>query len=325
MNRQTITTTQITEVIKRAYNQYCDETEGENANYIPYLANINPKLFGISATLTTGRTISVGDCETIFGIESISKVHTALLAIKQHGAENILNMIGADATGLPFNSIMALLLEKNHPSTPLVNAGAISACSLIKPTGNSIEKWQAIVDNITALSGTPPTLIDELYQSESNTNYNNRSITWLLKEYNRIYDNPETSLDLYTRQCSLGVTANQLSIAASTLANRGINPITKNRVCSQPDAAKVTSLMATVGFYETTGDWLYQSGLPAKSGVGGGIMGVLPGIMGIATFSPPLDNHGNSIRGARAIKYIMESLNLNIFNNIPTTIVDDIK
>ena len=184
-------------------------------------------------------------------------------------------MIGADATGLPFNSIIAILLENDHPSTPLVNAGAISACSMVQPVGEATQKWNAIVENITDLCGDAPQLIDELYKSESATNFNNRSIAWLLKNYNRIYDDPDMSLDLYTRQCSLGVTAEMLSVAAGTIANHGVNPVTNKQVFETELTPKITSMIASVGFYEHTGDWMYTSGIPAKTGVGGGVMGVL--------------------------------------------------
>lgn len=315
-----ITTTQLKQAINEAYEEFKSNTGGKNADYIPYLANIDKDLFGISLCLLNGETINVGDTNYRFGIESVSKVHTAVLALRQYGADKLLEMIGADATGLPFNSIMAILLENDHPSTPLVNSGAISACSMVKPIGNSDEKWKAIVDNITDLCGSAPELIDELYKSESDTNYNNKSIAWLLKNYNRIYDDPDLALDLYTRQCSLGVTSEQLAITAATIANAGLNPVTKKQVFDEDLAPKVTSLIATVGFYEHTGDWLYSSGIPAKTGVGGGVMGVLPGQFGIAAFAPPLDESGNSVKAQLAIKFIMNKLSLNVFNNKPVQI-----
>lgn len=259
-----ITIAQIKEVAQQAYDLYKTNTDGKNADYIPYLANINKNLFGISICLLNGQTIEVGDSEYRFGIESVSKVHTAILVLRQYGAKELLEKIGADATGLPFNSIIAILLENDHPSTPLVNAGAITACSMVKPVGDSKQKWDAIVANITDLCGSAPQLIDELYKSESATNFNNRSIAWLLKNYNRIYDDPDMSLDLYTRQCSLGITAKQLSVAAATVANLGLNPVTKKQVFNAELSPKITSMISTVGFYEHTGDWLYTSGIPAK-------------------------------------------------------------
>ena len=319
MNK-TISISQIKEVIQQAYEQVKGNTGGKNADYIPYLAQIDKILFGISVCLLNGETITVGDTEYRFGIESVSKVHTAILALRQYGAQKVLDMIGADATGLPFNSIIAILLENDHPSTPLVNAGAISACSMVMPVGDSDQKWKAIVENVTDLCGSAPELIDELYKSESETNFNNRSIAWLLKNYGRIYDNPDLALDLYTRQCSLGVTAQQLSIAAATVANNGLNPVTKKEVFKAELAPKITSMIAAVGFYEHSGDWMYSSGIPAKTGVGGGVMGVLPGVFGISAFAPPLDESGNSVKAQLAIKFIMNELGLNVFNGQQVTI-----
>ena len=317
-----ISISQIKEVAQQAYEQVKGNTDGKNADYIPYLANIDKNLFGISICLLNGQKITIGDYNYRFGIESVSKVHTAILVLRQYGAQKILDMIGADATGLPFNSIIAILLENDHPSTPLVNAGAISACSMVQPVGEATQKWNAIVENITDLCGDAPQLIDELYKSESATNFNNRSIAWLLKNYNRIYDDPDMSLDLYTRQCSLGVTAEMLSVAAGTIANHGVNPVTNKQVFETELTPKITSMIASVGFYEHTGDWMYTSGIPAKTGVGGGVMGVLPGVMGISAFAPPRDGSGNSVKAQLAIKFIMNKLGLNIFNGEQVTVVE---
>ena len=310
---RTITIQQIKDAAQEAYNLYKDNTDGKNADYIPYLANIDPKLFGISICLMNGEIIQLGDSQYRFGIESVSKVLTAILVLRQYGAPKVLEMIGADATGLPFNSIMAILLENDHPSTPLVNAGAISANSMVQPVGNSDAKWKAIVDNMTELCGSAPQLIDELYKSESATNFNNRSIAWLLKNYNRIYDDPDMSLDLYTRHCSMGVTTKQLAIAGCTIANKGKNPVTGKQVFDESLMPHIISLITAVGFYEHTGDWIYTSGIPAKTGVGGGVMGCLPGVFGIAAFAPPLDDAGNSVKAQAAIKYIAQKLNVNVF------------
>lgn len=301
-------------LVAEAYEEVKKVKGGANANYIPFLANIPSDLFGIAVVLPDGEVIAQGDTEYVFGIESVSKVHTAILAMRQYGADTILQKIGADATGLPFNSIMAILLENDHPSTPLVNAGAITACSMVKPIGNSDAKWQAIVENMTDLCGSAPRLLDELYKSETATNFNNRSIAWLLRNYNRIYDDPDMSLDLYTRQCSMGVTAKQLAVAAATIACGGKNPLTGKQVFDRSMMPQIVSLIATVGFYEHTGDWLYTSGIPAKTGVGGGVMGILPGGFGIAAFSPPLDDAGNSVRAQAAIRYIAQKLGVNVFN-----------
>ena len=304
----------IEEVINDAYAAAKDMKGGKNADYIPYLAGVDPDLFGICMTLGDGTQFSVGDVDTVFGIESVSKVPTAILAMEQAGPDAVLEQIGANATGMPFNSITAILLENDSASTPLVNAGAIAACSMIEPKGDSNGKWKAICDNMAAMAGSELTLIEQLYESESSTDSNNRAIAWLLKNYERIYDDPDMSLDLYTRQCSLGVTAKQLSIMAATIAFDGRNPATGEQAFPFELASKATSLMTTVGFYQNTGNWIFKTGIPAKSGVGGGILGVMPGLFGIAAFAPPLDDAGNSVKAQAAIKHIMEQLGLSIFS-----------
>lgn len=312
--KKTITLADLESVVKEAYEKLKGLKGGKNADYIPFLAKIDPDLFGIAVCTPSGDVIEAGDTDYVFGIESISKVHTAVLILEQYGAEAVLKQIGADATGLPFNSIMAILMENDHPSTPLVNAGAISADSMVKPVGDADAKWKAITQNMTDLCGSELKLLDELYKSESETNYNNRAIAWLLKNYNRIYDDPDMSLDLYTRHCSMGVTAKQLAIAGCTIANRGKNPVTGKQVFKESLMPNIISLIAAVGFYEHTGDWIYTSGIPAKTGVGGGVMGMLPGVLGIAAFAPPLDEAGNSVRAQAAIQYITRELGVNVFS-----------
>lgn len=319
---KTLTFNQMKSAVEEAYTACKDMTGGQNAHYIPYLANIDSNLFGMSLCLPDGRIVSVGDTDYRLGIESVSKVHTAILVLRQIGAEKLLQQIGADATGLPFNSIFAILLENDHPSTPLVNAGAIAACSLVAPHGNSEAKWQAIINNMTDLLGSEPQLIDELYQSESATNFENRSIAWLLRNYDRLYDDPKMSLDLYTRQCSLGVTPEQLAISAATIAADGKNPVTGKQVFDAALAPKIVSLMATVGFYQHSGDWLYETGLPAKTGVGGAVIGVIPGLCGLCAFAPPLDDAGNSVKAQAALRHFMTSLQLNVFSNTHFELAD---
>lgn len=318
---KTISHAQINDALNEAYARTKTLSGGHNADYIPFLANIDPNLFGLTITLTDGTTFAGGDTDYRFGIESVSKVLTAILILRQYGAEAVLKEIGADATGLPFNSIFAILLENDHPSTPLVNAGAIAACSMVEPKGDSWGKWEAIINNFTELCGSEAAVIDELYKSESETNFNNRAISWLLKNYNRIYDDVDMSLDLYTRQCSVGITTNQLAACAATIAAGGYNPLTKKQIFDAALAPKITTLIAAVGFYQNTGDWLYSSGIPAKSGVGGGVMGVLPGVMGIAAFAPPLDPAGNSVKAQAAVKAVMTELGIGVFNGDRVTII----
>ncbi len=309
-----ITREELHAVVQEAYELCKKEKGGKNADYIPYLASVDSNLFAIAICLPDGEIIEAGDSSYRFGIESVSKVATALLVLKEYGANTIMDMIGADATGMPFNSIMAILLEKDHPSTPLVNAGAISAVSLVRPVGDKQQKWESILHNINELCASELPIIDELYKSERVTNHNNRAIAWLLKSYNRIYDEPDMSLDLYTRQCSLGVTTSELAVLAGTIADGGINPVTRRRVFPQYLASKIVSMMAAVGFYEHSGNWIFSTGVPAKTGVGGGIIGVLPGLFGIAAFSPPIDAAGNSVRAQKAISHIIKKIGFDIYS-----------
>ena len=196
---QKLTKQDVRDAVQHAFEQTKAVSGGKNADYIPYLANVPSDLFGIAVCLPDGEIIAAGDTEYKFGIESVSKVPTAILTMNQYSPEEVLTKIGADATGLPFNSIMAILLEKDHPSTPLVNAGAIAACSMVKPVGKPDAKWQAIQGFIEGLCGSSVEVIEELYKSETATNFNNKSIAWLLKNYSRIYDDPDMALDLYTR------------------------------------------------------------------------------------------------------------------------------
>lgn len=319
----TFTKAQIQEAVNQAYEEAKQVTGGENAHYIPYLANVDSNLFGLSVCLADGTQFSVGDTHYVFGIESVSKVPTAALVMEQSGAETVRQKIGADATGLPFNSVLAICLENDRPSTPLVNAGAMAACSMVEPQGQAEGKWREIQQNIEALCGSPVEVIDELYRSESATNFQNRSIAWLLKNYGRFYDDVEMSVDLYTRQCSIGVTADQLAIMAATIANGGENPVTQKRVFADKIAGPLTSLITTVGFYQNTGDWLYESGIPAKTGVGGAVLGVMPGLFGVCAFAPPLDDAGNSVRGQAAVKALMRTLDLSIFDARHLSLIND--
>ena len=312
--KKEISKEKIEAAVAATYEKFKSNTEGKNADYIPFLAAIPSELFGIALCLPSGEIISYGDVDYKFGIESISKVPTAILAMQQYGDKKMLEMIGADATGLPFNSVLAILMESNHPSTPLVNAGAISACSMVTPLGDRNGKWESIVSFINALTDSEVDVIDELYKSETYTNFNNRAISWLLKGYDRIYDDPDMSLDIYTRQCSLGITAKELSIMAATIACKGVNPVSKKQVFDAYLSPKITAMVASVGFYEHTGRWMFESGLPAKSGVGGGVLGIMPGQFGIAAFSPRIDGSGNSVRSQLALKHIMEQLELGIYD-----------
>lgn len=212
---------------------------------------------------------------------------------------------------MPFNSVIAIELQPGHAQNPLVNAGAIATVSLLKGD-NATDIWSTMIDNMNLFAGTKLTVNREIYHSEMQTNMHNQAIAALLASYDRLYGPRVRSVKLYTKGCSVNVTAKELAVMAATLANRGINPITKKTVIKAAFIPKILAMMAVEGVYNNSGKWLYETGVPAKSGVGGGIVVVVPGKFAIAAFSPPLDQFGNSVRGQKAIAYILKKLNANL-------------
>lgn len=300
---------------KAAYDKALTNRQGKNADYIPALAKVDPNLLGASIMLVDGKKIDLGDYQKEFAIESISKVFTLALAMKDHSAQVVFDKVGVNATGLPFNSVMAIEQHSSGKAAvnPLVNAGAIATTSLV--VGKTPEeKYNRILETMSIFANRKLTLNQEVYESEAATNQHNQAIAVLLQSYNRLYDDPMQSTDVYTKACSVNVTAEDLAIMGAVLANGGIHPITKQQLLTKEQVAHILSIMATSGLYETSGDWLYWTGIPAKSGVGGGILAVVPGKMAIAVFSPPLDGAGNSVRGQQIIKELSQALGLNIFN-----------
>jgi glutaminase len=313
------------EALVDAYRSFKALAEGKNADYIPILARVDPKLYGIALVTVQGAVYEIGAVHDEFSIQSVSKPFTAARVIDTLGPEAIHQRIGVNATGQKFNSILAIDLFKNIPSdrdhvtpagNPLVNAGAIATVDMV-PVPPGADKWAAIEGNLNAFAGRRLSVNDEVYRSESETNTHNRAIVQLLKDYEVIEGDPLQALDLYTRQCSVSVSARDLAVMGATLANGGKNPLTGIQVVAAGTAAKVLALISTAGLYETTGEWLYKVGVPAKSGVGGGIVAVVPGKFAVGTFSPPLDAAGNSVRGQRAVEAIMQKLGGNLFASKP--------
>lgn len=296
--------------MQAAYDQHRSCTEGKNASYIPALAQVNPAFFGIAAVTVEGQVITVGDADQPFAIESISKAFNLSLAMDALGAETLRRKVGAEATGEPFNSVMALELHSGKPLNPLVNAGAIATVSLI-PGANSAAVWQNILNRFSALACRELPVMEEVYGSETATNQHNKGIAWLLDSYGYLYNDPSQSVDLYTRMCSLAVTARDLATMGACLASGGINPLSAKRVIKQENVHEILADMVMEGLYTGSGDWLYANGLPAKSGVGGGLVCVVPRKMALAAFSPPLDAAGNSVRAQRALTDIIATLRLN--------------
>jgi glutaminase len=300
-------------VVNAAYAKFKDDTEGKNADYIPALAKVDPKLFGIALVTVDGKVYTAGDVSTEVSIQSISKVFTMAQVIQEQGPESIEKQIGVDATGARFNSIIAVEAVKTVVGTgapemnALVNPGAISATSMVKGA-SADEVWKKIADTYNDYAGRSLTVLQDVYKSESDTNQRNQAIGALMLAYGYIKDNWQQAVDLYTRQCSVGVNAKDLANMAATLANGGKNPVTGKQVLDQAKVPPVLAVMATAGLYDDSGKWLYHTGLPAKSGVGGGIIAVSPGKFGIAVVSPPLDSAGNSVRAQRAITAISNEL-----------------
>jgi glutaminase len=304
-----------------AYKSFKGLAEGKNADYIPILGKVDPSLYGLVIVTVHGAVYEIGSARDEFSIQSVSKPFSLARVIETAGPDAVNKRIGVNATGQKFNSILAIDLLKNIPSdekhvipagNPLVNAGAISTVDLL-PVARGMDKWSVILGNLEAFAGRKLAVNDEVYKSESETNTHNRAIVQLLKDYEVIQGDPMEALDLYTRQCSVSVSARDLAVMGATLANGGRNPLTGVQVVAPSTAAQVLAVVSTAGLYETTGEWLYKVGVPAKSGVGGGIVAIVPGKFAVGTFSPPLDPAGNSVRGQRAVEALIQKLGGNIF------------
>ena len=307
------TSANIQRAITAAYTKYKDLHEGKNADYIPALAKVDPNLFGIALVTPDGHVYSTGDTTTQVSIQSISKVFTLARVFQDSGEKAVLNNMGVDATGVAFNSIVAIELHKGKEMNPLVNAGAIATTSMVG--GNTYEEiWNKILDTYNGFAGRKLSVLDDVYKSEAATNQRNRAIAALMLAYGHIKDKPDQATDIYTRQCSVGVNARDLAIMAATLANGGVNPITRRRMLDPKYIPGLLAVMATAGLYDDAGKWLFATGLPAKSGVGGGLIAVSPGNWGIAVISPPLDSAGNSVRAQKAIADISAALGGNPYS-----------
>lgn len=307
-----VTQQNIQAVLAKAHELYKSDNNGANADYIPALAKVDSSYFGLALVTTDGKVYLEGDVDKAFSIQSISKVFTLSLAMEQQGYKDIVDKVGVNATGLPFNSVTAIELIQDRSVNPLVNAGAMATVSLLKGKSDK-EKWSAISTWYNTFANNKLPVLGEVYQSESATNGHNRAIAELLSSYDRFYGDVSLNLDVYTRQCSVAVTAKDLAVMASVFANGGVHPITKKRIMAEANVERVMAVMTTAGLYENSGQWAFDVGLPAKSGVGGGIIAVSPGEFSIAVFSPKLDKAGNSVRAQEAIDYIAEKLGASVY------------
>jgi glutaminase len=303
-------------LLRDAHERFASNIDGANSDIYPALARVPSGLFGICVAANDGALFEVGDTGVEFSIMSVSKPFVFALVCQEIGARNAREKIGVNATGQPFNSIEAIERSSDGRTNPMVNAGAIATTSLVP--GNSIEdKWRFIHDGLCAFAARTLPLNDEVYASVSETNFRNQAISRMLQSYGRVYMDPSEATDLYTRQCSLNVTARDLAVMGATLAHGGVNPITKMRVIDPSICRYTLAVMTTAGLYETSGDWLYEIGLPGKSGIGGGIVTVAPGKGGLGTFAPPLDTAGNSVKGQLVARHLSQLLGMDLFISSP--------
>src|SRR5262245_8944790 len=307
---------QVWSAVVEAYERFGSNDEGDVSDVYPALARVPFGLFGISEVGTTGEVHAIGDSEYEFTIMSVSKPFVFALVCELLGADRVREKVGVNATGLAFNSLAAIERSPDGRTNPMVNAGAIATTSLV-PGTTTEERWQFIHDGLSGFAGHTLSLDEEVYASASQTNSRNQSIARLLSSYGRIDMDPDEAVDLYTRQCCLNVTARDLAVMGATLADGGVQPITRARMVDPAVCHHTLAVMATAGLYETSGDWLYQIGLPGKSGIGGGIVTVSPGKGGLGTFAPPLDEAGNSVKGQLVTRFLSQRLGLDLFVSKP--------
>lgn len=307
---QELTKDQIQKALDEAYVKFKDVKEGKNADYIKELANVDPNIFGIALVTVDGQVYTKGDVQSMVSIQSVSKVFTMAKVIEEQGHQAVQDKIGIDATGEVFNSIVAVERMRGKEINPLVNPGAIAATSLISGA-DSAAKWKNVLQVHSDFAGRTVGLNMPVYISEAGDNLRNQAIAHLLLAYGRMYFDPVEATDIYTKQCAINVNAKDLATMAATLANGGVNPVTQKKVVSPETVMYTLPVMATAGLYDDSGIWFYNSGLPAKSGVGGGLLAVCPGKFGFAVVSPPLDAAGNSVKAQLVIKYVVEKLKAN--------------
>jgi len=305
-------TSPVQALLERLHDRHAADLTGEVASYIPELASADPNWFGISLVTADGSVYEVGDTRREFTIQSISKPLTYALALEALGEEGVRAHVDVEPSGEAFNSI-TLQPGTGIPQNPMVNAGAIATTSLIKPSGAE-QPIDRILNEYSAFAGRSLEVDESVFQSENSTGHRNRAIAYLLKNANVLDDEVEDIVETYFRQCSTLVDCRDLAIMAATLASTGVNPVTRERVLKEETVRSVLSVMASCGMYDAAGDWLYTVGLPAKSGVAGGIIAVLPGQLGIAVYSPPLDVHGNSVRGVKVCEELSNELRLHVMS-----------
>ncbi|MGA9382236.1 MAG: glutaminase A [Phormidium sp.] len=299
-------------VLQDLHLKYQHLQEGKLADYIPELAKVSPDLFSICAMTIDGQMFAVGDYQHLFTIQSISKVFVYGMALEEHGRDDVLSKVGVEPTGEAFNSIVLDEISK-RPYNPMVNAGAIATTSLIKGCGPT-ERLNRMLDMFRRYIGHDIFIDISVFMSERTTGHRNRAIAHLMLNFGMIDQKIEEVLDLYFQQCALMVNCQDLAVMAATLANNGVNPLTGEQAVKSDYVRDILSVMYTCGMYNFAGEWAYKVGLPAKSGVSGGIMVVVPNKLGIAVFSPLLDERGNSVRGLKICEELSQKYGLHIFD-----------
>ncbi len=307
---------QVRTLLAETHEQFKTNQEGANSNVYPALARVPRTLFGLCVVATNGNVYAVGDSDYEFAIMSVSKPFLFALVCQSLGAEEARKNLGVNSTGLPFNSLAAIERSPDGRTNPMVNSGAIATTSMV-PGTTPEARWKFIQDGLSSFAGRTLSLNAEVYASATQTNSRNQAIAQLLQSFGRINLTPAETADLYTRQCSLNVSAKDLAVMGATLADGGVNPLTRKQVVDAASCRYALAVMATAGLYETSGDWLFDVGLPGKSGIGGGIVAVAPGKGALGTFAPPLDEAGNSVRGQLAAKFLAEELGMNLFVSQP--------
>lgn len=297
--------------LNNCLSEFAAETSGKVADYIPELGKADPAYFGISLATLDGHVYEVGDSRVPFTIQSMSKPFVFALALDLLGAGTVESAIGVEPSGDPFNSIR--LNSENHPFNPMVNAGAIACTGLIYDSKGT-EAFEQIRAALSRFAGRDLALDEAVYASESQTGDRNRAIGYLLKTNAVISDNVAAVLDVYFRQCAVLVTARDIAVMAATLANRGVNPVTGEQVLTPYAISRTLSVMTSSGMYDYAGEWIYRIGIPAKSGVGGGILAALPARLGLGSYSPRLDKHGNSVRGIKVCEALSSHYDLHMLN-----------
>jgi len=303
-------------LVDEAHATFATERGGALSCVYPALAEVEPDLFGICVVGVSGAAHAAGDADVAFPIMSVAKPFTFALACQAVGPLEAGRRIGVNATGLPFNAPEALERADGGRTNPMVNPGAIATVGLI-PGATPAGRWERLRAGLSGFAGRELALDEGILRSASATNHRNRLLAGLLYERGRIHGDPAVALDLYTRQSCLSVTARDLAAMGATLADGGVNPVTRERVVDADVCRYALSVMATAGLYETSGDWLYEVGLPGKSGIGGGMVTVSPGKGGLGTFSPRLDAAGNSVRGQLVARFLSRRLGLDLFASRP--------